>query len=137
MKSRRLRSTKLLVKHKVWYEPKALNLLLIRLFFIYIVMPFFHFSRSVCSVGKDILFCNFGLCMGWCELQMCMAFSVGLHWFYHFFNKFNFLFTQFIFFVKLLVNFWNSFRPINVWICRKILNWNVFPDFFLIVLRYF
>jgi len=37
MKSRRFRSTKLLVKHKIWYVPKALNLELFRLFFIYIV----------------------------------------------------------------------------------------------------
>ncbi len=44
---------------------------------VYIVMPFFHFSRSACSDGKDILFCNLGLCIGLSELQMCMAFSVG------------------------------------------------------------
>ena len=31
----------------------------------------------VFSVGKDILFCNFWWRGGWCELQMCMAFSVG------------------------------------------------------------
>ena len=37
MKSRRLRSKKLSVKHKIWYEAKALILLLFRLFFIYIV----------------------------------------------------------------------------------------------------
>ena len=30
------------------------------------------------SVGKDILFCNFWWCGGSCELQMCMAFSVGI-----------------------------------------------------------
>jgi hypothetical protein len=26
---------------------------------------------------KTYFFAIFGLCVGWCELQMCMAFSVG------------------------------------------------------------
>ena len=33
--------------------------------------------RPAVSVGKDILFCNFWGSVGWYELQMCMAFSVG------------------------------------------------------------
>jgi len=35
MASKRLRGTKLSVKHKVWYEPQALNLAKFRLFLIY------------------------------------------------------------------------------------------------------
>ena len=42
MKSRRFRSTKLSVKHKVGNGPKALIILLFRLFFIYIVGGSFY-----------------------------------------------------------------------------------------------
>ncbi len=42
-----------------------------------IASVFFSSCLSV-SGGKDILFCNFWRCVGLCELQMCMAFSVGI-----------------------------------------------------------
>jgi len=44
----------------------------------FFVMPFFYFSRSVCRVRETYSFAIFGFSFGWCELQMCMAFSVGL-----------------------------------------------------------
>jgi len=50
----------------------------IRLLFLYFVSCLGFIFRSVDSVGKAILFCNFGSCFGFSELQMCMAFSVGL-----------------------------------------------------------
>jgi hypothetical protein len=35
------------------------------------------FSGRLSALARTYSFAIFGLCVGWCELQMCMAFSVG------------------------------------------------------------
>ena len=42
-------------------------------------LDFHSFVRNSFSVGKAILFAKFWWCVGWCDLAMCMALSVGLH----------------------------------------------------------
>jgi len=37
----------------------------------------FILSASWSALAKTYSFAIFGLCVGWCELQKCMAFSVG------------------------------------------------------------
>ena len=54
MKSRRFWNTKLSVKHNVWYEPKALNLLLFRLFFIYIVCAQYGHPFAMLNIAINL-----------------------------------------------------------------------------------
>tara|TARA_R110001606_G_scaffold354370_3_gene505088 strand:- start:1214 stop:1426 length:213 start_codon:yes stop_codon:yes gene_type:complete len=48
------------------------------LFFIYVVTHWLYSVQLGYSAGKDILFYNFALCGGWCELQMCMALALAI-----------------------------------------------------------
>jgi hypothetical protein len=42
-------------------------------------LDFHSFARNSVNLGKAILFVKFWWCVGWCDLAMCMALSVGLH----------------------------------------------------------
>src|SRR5690554_1884023 len=52
---------------------------------LYSVVSWLSFFVLFVALAKTYSFAIFGLCVGWCELQMCMAFSVG------------FLFNHFLF----------------------------------------
>ena len=78
MSSSGLKSTKFSVKHLP---------LLIFISFKFSTKPAIAYTHCwaivlffvrLSALAKTYSFAIFGLCVGWCELQMCMAFSVGL-----------------------------------------------------------
>ncbi len=58
------------------------------------VMPSLFFFVRLSALAKTYSFAIFGCSVGWCELQMCMAFSVGIVLF-----QFNFFCQRVIFVV--------------------------------------
>jgi len=42
------------------------------------MLPAGFYSANLLALAKTYSFAILGWCVGWCELQMCMAFSVGI-----------------------------------------------------------
>jgi len=78
MRSSELKSTSLSVKYRLSLKAQTFDLALNPLFLIHaVVRSVFIFGR-LSALAKTYSFAIFGLSIGWCELQMCMAFSVGV-----------------------------------------------------------
>tara|TARA_R110002072_G_scaffold117071_9_gene247864 strand:- start:188 stop:424 length:237 start_codon:yes stop_codon:yes gene_type:complete len=78
MRSSGLNRTSLSVWHRLLLNVLTFDLPLNPLFLIHAVVRSVFFFGRLSALAKTYSFAIFGLRVGLCELQMCMAFSVGI-----------------------------------------------------------
>jgi hypothetical protein len=78
MRSSGLKSTSLSFWHCLLLKALTFDLALNPLFLIHAVVRSVFFLGLLSALAKTYSFAILGCSVGWCELQMCMAFSVGI-----------------------------------------------------------